>query len=57
MFIRPTFLFGGQHNPALYSCSLPDYVPGEYQMGELQARSWTVAGTSFKSGRPDRTAS
>jgi hypothetical protein len=30
---------------------------GAYQMGEVHARSWIVAGTSFRSGRLLRTAS
>ena len=33
------------------------YFPGVYQMGELHARSWIVAGTSSSSGRLFRTAS
>ena len=33
------------------------YFDGWYQMGDVQARSWIVAGTSFSSGRLFRTAS
>jgi hypothetical protein len=33
------------------------YLVGVYQIGDDQARSWTVAGTSGRSGKPARTAS
>jgi hypothetical protein len=37
--------------------SSPDHFPGAYQIGELQARSWMVAGTFVSGGMFIRTAS
>ncbi len=37
--------------------SLPSVAEGAYQMGELQARSWMVAGTSAGGSAPRRAAS
>ena len=42
---------------AAFSCPGSFRSHGLYQMGELQARSWTVAATPSRSGRPARTAS
>ncbi len=37
--------------------SSSDHFPGAYQIGELQARSWMVAGTLVSGGMFIRTAS